>query len=553
MRHANTRLPIALLLLVFVVTLIVYWPGLSGPLLTDDIPQLKGLIDQSSEAPGVLLDNYLVSNSGPLGRPVAMASFIGNALVNGPDIWWWKFTNLLLHLLAGGLVFCWSRLLILVTEESSAAPAWPVALVVTAIWLLHPLHISTVFYTVQRMTELSAIFVLAGMICYVQGRRILDGETRNGWLWIAAGFFVCFPLGLLSKESALLYPVYCSLLELVLFRGRGIANMRRQIKALHGTLLTAYALAGIYLAANFSTLVLQSYASRDFTLPQRLLTESRVLLLYIGQLLRPIQSKMGFFHDDLVVSTGLLQPASTLLALVAIAALLGSAIWLRKKLPLYAFGVLFYFAAQSLESGFFALELMFEHRNYLASLGILLALLALARQLSLQRRMKTVLAMLALISLSFLSFQRSTTWASAATMYDFMYYAHPRSLRLGYILADLHSRAGEYERARELLINVAPTLAGGTYLAYLDCVQFQQLPAASLDRLLQIQGAKLDGHVIANTSLLAEAVLEKRCSISEGSMLPLLRHLLSLPFRSEIDRQAVQMLIARFNGSRAPG
>ena len=112
----STLLVLVLMAAVLLVTLSVYFPGLPGPLLTDDIPNLKRLIDHSSDAPASLVENHLISNSGPFGRPVAMATFIGDAIVHGPDIWWWKFSNVMYHLMGGLLVFWLTVLLIKTTE-----------------------------------------------------------------------------------------------------------------------------------------------------------------------------------------------------------------------------------------------------------------------------------------------------------------------------------------------------------------------------------------------------------------------------------------------------
>ena len=344
---------------------------------------------------------------------------------------------------------------------------------------------------------------------------------------------------LLSKENALLFPIYCTLIELIVFQFKGGANIQKQVKALHGVLVLGYLSVGVFVAANFSSLILKPYAARDFTLLERVLTESRIIVLYIAQLVRPIQSKMGFFHDDLVLSTSLFNPITTLLSTLVLVALIISAVTLRKKLPLYAFGILFFFAAHAMESTFLALELMFEHRNYLASFGILIALLALVQRVMRGQRAKIVIVIVGLLGLSFLTYQRAVTWASPATMYDFMYYAHPRSPRLSFILADVHSQVEEYDRARQVLEDVTPGLGTGIYFLYLDCLEFGQLRQDTISGVIQIQGGKVDGHVIANTKLLAEAVQEQRCTVPERSIEPLLDHLLTLPYRSRIDQQAL--------------
>ena len=53
-----------------------------------------------------------------------------------------------------------------------------IACLAAAIWLLHPLHVSTVLYTVQRMAQLSALFSLVTLLLYSLGRdRQIAGST----------------------------------------------------------------------------------------------------------------------------------------------------------------------------------------------------------------------------------------------------------------------------------------------------------------------------------------------------------------------------------------
>ena len=86
-----TTSALAVLATVVALTLAVYLPGLSGPLLLDDLPHLDPLIRDSGDAPEELFGNYILSTSGPFGRPVAMATFIADAVTHGSDIWWWKY------------------------------------------------------------------------------------------------------------------------------------------------------------------------------------------------------------------------------------------------------------------------------------------------------------------------------------------------------------------------------------------------------------------------------------------------------------------------------
>ena len=103
---------------------------------------------------------------------------------------------------------------------------------------------------------------------------------------------------------------------------------------------------------------------------ERLLTQSRVLVIYLTQTFWPAPSHLSFFYDDLLVSRNLLEPPSTLLSLVFVVLVLSAAIALRDRFPLAGFGVAFFFAAHALESGPLPLELVFEHRKLSSFLRI---------------------------------------------------------------------------------------------------------------------------------------------------------------------------------------
>ena len=127
-----------------------------------------------------------------------MATFILDAVSHGPDTWWWKYQNLLIHLAAGLLVAWLTALLAAAATERGGSRPWLFGAVVASLWLLHPLQVSTVLYTVQRMTELSALFVLAGLVSSVKGRNELAHSSWRGWMLIGLGFGLFWPLAVLS-------------------------------------------------------------------------------------------------------------------------------------------------------------------------------------------------------------------------------------------------------------------------------------------------------------------------------------------------------------------
>jgi hypothetical protein len=117
-----------------------------------------------------------------------------------------------------------------------------------------------------------------------------------------------------------------------------------------------------------------AWATRDFTLGTRLLSEARVVIDYIGWTLVPTPHDLSFYHDYFHISIGLLTPWTTLASMVAIVALIVAVFVLRRRAPLAALGIALFLGCHLLTSTILPLELIYEHRNYFASLGLLLAI-----------------------------------------------------------------------------------------------------------------------------------------------------------------------------------
>ena len=62
----------------------------------------------------------------------------------------------------------------------------------------------------------------------------------------------------------------------------------------------------------------ETWATRDFTLPTRLLSEARIVVDYIVWTLLPTPGALSFYHDNFHISTGLLTPWTTLASIAVI-------------------------------------------------------------------------------------------------------------------------------------------------------------------------------------------------------------------------------------------
>ncbi|MGH8627614.1 MAG: tetratricopeptide repeat protein, partial [Gammaproteobacteria bacterium] len=202
--------------------------------------------------------------------------------------------------------------------------------------------------------------------------------------------------------------------------------------------------------AFFSFLVLRfdwllaTYDYRTFDLGERLMTEARVIWFYLALILLPRLSALGLYHDDIAISRGLLDPPSTLWAILGLFALLAIALRVRRKAPMLSFGILFFLAGHSMESTVFSLEIAHEHRNYVPMIGILLALFyyllhpGLASKFILLRRSAACVFLILMASLTAL---RANAWGDPLhhVVLDAAY--HPRSSRVNYEAGRLYFEA----------------------------------------------------------------------------------------------------------------
>lgn len=415
MSSLRSSLILSLSLVLLAAIAAVYWPGLHGGFLFDDYPNIltNPRVQAESLSWPALKTAAQAYEAGAYGRPMATISFALNYLIDGKDPWGYKVAGLLVHLGNALLVFWLLRRLLSLPRvwgETSVTSRTPAAFTIALLWAIHPLQVSSVLYVVQRMETLSLTFVLLALIAYLRGR-VAQRDGARGWPWLALSALLA-GVGMLSKETAVLFPTFTLALELTLLRFD--AQSMRTRRFLHA----AYAI-GSFAALTFFIFWLvprylsaDAYALRDFTPYERLLSQLRILPMYLGQMLLPLPGSLTFYYDDFSKSTGWLTPASTLMGSLFLLALLAAAWRFRQRMPLVALGILWFFAAHLLTSNVFALELVFEHRNYFALLGVLLALADLIHRIPMPNGHTLKYAVVGVVVLGFglLAGLRSATW-----------------------------------------------------------------------------------------------------------------------------------------------
>lgn len=365
-------LSIAFWIAVGILTLAVMAPGLHGGFQFDDDPNIveNAAIQINTLNLATLKASTKGLGAGPLGRPVSVASFALTHYFFALNPFAFKAINLVLHLI-NGLLLAWLLALLLpipgkpqLSEKNLYwLPHW-----VAGIWLLHPINLLPVMLSVQRMTLLAGMFMLLALIGHIKAVSTIG---RAKWIWLAMSWLLFWPLSVLSKETGLLFPLFVLLITF-LRQPPAVATAQRisPVIVLAGLSVPAIGLAMLsYLGTGWLD---NAYAMRPFTLTERLMTEARVLWFYARQILMPNQSAFGLYLDDFALSTSMLNPMTTLPAILGWGGVVAAIFYWRRQQPILCFAAAWFLVGHALESSFLPLEIAHEYRNYLPAIGVIL-------------------------------------------------------------------------------------------------------------------------------------------------------------------------------------
>ncbi len=322
------------------------------------------------------------------------------------------------------------------------------------LFLVHPLNIQAVTYIVQRMSSLATLFVLLGLGSYVTGR-YKGGRTRLRWFALSA---LCFLLAVANKEIGLLLLPLLLLYETCFnhaeWRARFSAMFAKTERFIvwigFGLLLILVLLPAWYVFEDHFYWF-QIMPSRDFSGYERVLTQARIQFFYLSLLLWPSPSRLNLEHEFLV-SRGLLDPATTLLALLTLLLTVILAVRAIPARPRVVFPILAYLLLHSMESAPISLEMVFEHRMYLP-MTMLAMLMALNLEPATDKFAKPVCWALLVIAalLATATHQRNQVWGDPIAFYRDCAQKSPNKFRPQYNLGTNLGKRGMLGEARTAL------------------------------------------------------------------------------------------------------
>lgn len=524
---------------IFILLLVgfVYWPGLHGPFFLDDLQSIEPTALESFSW-SKLIEISLQNDTGPLGRPVSVFTFALNQIFFGTGPFSFKATNLAIHLLIGISIGIFIYLLVLLQPRVKRL-ALPMAFITATLWLVHPLQVSTVLYPVQRMTQLCHLFTLLGLNTYLFGRLRLYTQQSHAILFLGLSFGLFYPLAIFSKETGIIFPWYLICIEYFMLRFHCQQKSQQYYLTHFHSILSLSLLLGAFLYY-WSQLnkFLFTFAEKNITLWDRLLTQIKALVFYMKLTLIPQLEEMGLYHDDFPISrnfdTDLIFASIILFCCMALIYLL------RKRAPVIAFGFAWFFVSHSIESTAIPLELVFEHRNYLASVGLLFIpvyyLIRFIYKSSLPTKWISIFfTATTIVLLLALTYLRSVAWSTPLKFLSNELYNHPNSARVHIEVANLFLQKEQYEQAfnqLDIAKKIEPYNAGIVLHEILIFCRAQSIPPQLYEIALQkIRQSAITPYVILTLDQIVQNMFNQSCSaVDKNKMIAIINSALQNPF-----------------------
>lgn len=392
-------------------------------------------------------------------RAIGQLSFVMNYRIGGTNVFGYHLVNLLIHVLTASLLY---RLVLVTCEAAHAAPTttrgdFPtaafrdqdIAVFSALLFVAHPIQTQAVTYIVQRFTSLCTLFYLATILCYALARRTAEEYSiENGskqlrvWGYITASL-VCAILAVMTKEIAFTLPIMVLIYEFMFFR----THLQQRMKYLLFPVAVPISLACLMIFRTLQDTGMQGLheltkIQTNISRIDYLFTQFRVIMTYIRLIFFPVNQNIDYDYPIYTAFTGEVALSALALGMLILTALW---LWIRSNglqsatdapyLRLMAFGIIWFFVTLSIESSLIPIvDVIFEHRLYLPSVGALIAITAavmfVAERFAASRNIVMLTLVATILILAIATFRRNAVWADELTLWQDAYLKAPRKVRV---------------------------------------------------------------------------------------------------------------------------
>lgn len=331
-----------------------------------------------------------------------------------------------------------------------------VALLAALLFVAHPIQTQAVTYVVQRYASLAAMFFLASVSSYLAFRLARSRAAALGWY---AAFLVSALAACWTKENSFVLPLVVVAVEWSFFD----APPRRRALWFAPFLAAGALVLGAALASGVTLARLDALTRVDTDMPRAdyLLTQLRVVARYLRLLVLPEGQNLDY---DFLISRSLGDPGVLPALGLHLLLLAGGGFAIRRgrregdgRWLLAGFGVVWFYVALLVESSAIPIvDVIYEHRAYLPSVGALVAVaagLSAIPALASRWRLGVAAGALALVLVG-LTIARNRVWQSHLSLWTDVVAKSPHKARpinnLGIAVldaGDLPGAAALFERA----------------------------------------------------------------------------------------------------------
>lgn len=414
------------------------------------------------------LDRFL-SGDGYAYNPRRFLGYLSVALnyhFGGLEVTGYHAFNLAIHIMSAWLVYGLARLTLqtpFFAEDDATTDGLPgaaafIPLGAALLFVAHPVQTQAVTYIIQRLASLTTLFFVLSLVCYAKARLTQETSGRSFGakpvlLYLLA--LAAAGCAMKTKEIAFTLPFVVVLYEFFFFRMTAAKKLLFLAPIALTALVIPMSLLGTgrpigLLISDVGTL---TRVETDIPRLDYLFTQFPVIATYIRLLFLPVNQNLDY---DFPIYRSLAS-APVLLSLLLILALFACALFLLRQssrgdraLRLISFGILWFFITLSVESSVIPIvDVIYEHRVYLPSVGAFIALAALASLFL--RRLRPRAAALALgvavIALAGTTFARNQVWGSELSFWSDVVEKSPQKARPHYNLALALDMEGRPEEA----------------------------------------------------------------------------------------------------------
>jgi len=408
-----------------------------------------------------LLSRLIEISYGQRTRIVGFATFLLNYKLHGFNVFGYHLFNFFIHIGTSFSVF-WFFQLLLDTPRLRSHGLFQhkksLSLVASLIFVAHPVQTQAVTYISQRFASLATLFYILSLCFYIKGRFSQRTPSASAYFFSSG---LSGLLGIFTKEIVISLPLQILLIESFLMREPLVKShislqkplaMFKNIRPIAIIFLIFIFVCTIpfFLAFSIPSFLAfhmpsESHDGDMLTAYTYIMTEIRVIRHLFLLFLFPFNQNVDY---DFPMSKSFWE-VKTSLSFFFLLAILSLAINIRKKYRALTFGIFWFFLTISVE--FIPRQnVIFEHKLYLTSVGLCLALVSLVFELIKTPKKRLIIFTMTILLLSLLTFQRNKIWKNEITLWQDVIQKSPNKSRPYANLGSLYLDRQEYATALPL-------------------------------------------------------------------------------------------------------